>query len=214
MPWPFFQSVNVAPLLDRNSNSSIRADGGTYSENRILLERIAQGDESSLTEFYRTFESRIYAFVKIRLNDSHEAADLLNEIMWEVWRSAKTFKGNSTLTTWVFGIAHHKVVDRLRSKGKHAWEPLESTATQEAEGDLDEILNQKQLGQHIHYCMDKLSPDQRQTVYLAFFEDLSYREIGEIVGSPEGTIKARMFHAKQALKRCLGRRVPNPSDRA
>ena len=66
---------------------------------------------------------------------------------------------------------------------------------------------QKQLGEHIQYCIGKLSPTQRQTVHLAFFEDLSYKEIGGILGNPEGTIKARMFHAKQALKRCLQRRM-------
>lgn len=170
-----------------------------------LLHQMAQGSEAALTEFYRAFESRIYAFVKIRLNDSHEAADLLNDIMWEVWRSAKKFEGRSRVTTWVFGIAHHKVIDRLRSKRQHQMEPLESTVDQESDCNLDDIIGQKQLESHIQHCMEKLSPDHRQTVQLAFFEDLSYREIGEIAGSPEGTIKARMFHAKQALKRCLAR---------
>ncbi len=170
-----------------------------------LLKQMAQGSETALTEFYRAFESRIYAFVKIRLNDSHEAADLLNDIMWEDWRSAKKFEGRSRVTTWVFGIAHHKVIDRIRSKGKHQMEPLESTVDQESDCNLDDILGHKQLESHIQHCMEKLSPGHRQTIQLAFFEDLSYREIGEIAGRPEGTIKARMFHAKQALKRCLAR---------
>jgi len=111
------------------------------------------------------------------------------------------------VTTWVFGIAHHKAIDRIRRSGKHRLETLESTVEEKSDYDLDDILTQKQLGTHIQQCMDKLSSDHRQTVHLAFFEDLSYREIGEIVGSPEGTIKARMFHAKQALKRCLARRL-------
>ncbi|MGB0908964.1 MAG: RNA polymerase sigma factor [Nitrospirales bacterium] len=174
---------------------------------RSLLQEIAKGNESALTEFYRSFESRIYAFTNIRLNDSHEAADLLNDIMWEIWRSAGKYEGRSSVSTWVFGIAHHRVIDRIRSKSKHRMEPLEVTATEESEEDLYDLLTQKQLGTHMHHCLDKLSLDQRQTVHMAFFEDLSYREIGEIVGSPEGTIKARMFHAKQALKRCLTRRI-------
>ena len=55
---------------------------------RLLLDQIAQGSESALAEFYRLFEARIYAFAQIRLNDFHEAADLLNEVMWEIWRGA------------------------------------------------------------------------------------------------------------------------------
>ena len=86
-------------------------------------------------------------------------------------------------------------------------EELESADTEESDEDLDEIMNLKQLGEHLRGCMERLSDEQRQVVHLAFFEDLSYREISEIVGNPEGTIKARMFHAKQALKRCLARRI-------
>ena len=180
-------------------------DGDPY--NRSLLGQIAQGSEKALKEFYEAFQGKIYAFAKIRLNDSHEAADLLNEVMWEVWRGANRFEGRSSVTTWVFGIANHKVIDRLRSKGKLPMDDLESIVVEESDQDLDEILTQKQLGEHLRRCMEKLSDNQRQVVHLAFFEDLSYREISEITGSPEGTIKARMYHAKQALKRCLARRI-------
>ncbi len=174
---------------------------------RDLLEKIAEGSEAALGEFYRQFEKRIFAFAQIRLNDFHEAADLLNEVMLEVWRGAGRYEGRSSVTSWVFGIAHHKVIDRLRKKGKHHWEELESAETVESDQNLEDLLNHAQLGEHIQRCMEKLSDDHRQVVHLAFFEDLSYREVGQIMGSPEGTIKARMFHAKQALKRCLSRRI-------
>jgi len=180
---------------------------GKNEEYGGLLQKIAGGDEAALEDFYKAFEPRIFAFAKIRLNDFHESADLLNEVMLEVWRSAGRFEGRSSVTTWVFGIAHHKVVDRLRKKGKHQWEELESAESVESDQDLEEMLTQTQVGEHIHWCMEKLSDEQRQVVHLAFFEDLSYREVGTIMGSPEGTIKARMFHAKKALKRCLSRRI-------
>ncbi len=175
--------------------------------NRSLLKEIAQGSEAAFVQFYQIFESRISAFLNIRLHDTDEAGDVLNDVMWDVWRGAKTFQGRSSVTTWVFGIAHHKLIDYLRRSGKYRTEQLEDSLVEPSTDNLDEILLQKQLGHHIQHCMGKLSPDHRQTVHLAFFEDLSYREIGDITGSPEGTIKARMFHAKQALKRCLQRRL-------
>jgi len=202
-------SPRVPPPIDIASSRHTPDRHGTSLEQSYgaLLTQMAQGSEAALRDFYRAFESRIYAFAKIRLNDSHEAADLLNDIMWEIWRSAGKFEGRSSVSTWVFGIAHHKVIDYLRRIGKHPMEPLESTIVEQSDSNLDEILLQKQLGKHLHHCMAKLTPDHRQTVHLAFFEDLTYREIGEITGSPEGTIKARMFHAKQALKRCLQGRL-------
>jgi RNA polymerase sigma-70 factor (ECF subfamily) len=188
-------------------DSSSRTKDNKESTYRSLLQQISQGNESALEEFYRAFESRIFAFIQIRLNDFHEAADLLNDVMWEVWRGAGRFEGRSSVSSWVFGIANHKILDRIRSKMRHPTEELNETDTYESDIDLEALVGQKQLGEHLQHCMEKLSGDQRQVVHLAFFEDLSYREIGEISGSPEGTIKARMFHAKQMLKRCLSRRI-------
>jgi len=56
----------------------------------------------------------------------------------------------------------------------------------------------------VRRCIERLSEDHRMVVHLAFYEDMSYTEIAEIAASPVGTIKTRMFHAKQSLKRCLG----------
>ncbi len=176
-------------------------------EYRGLISQMAQGKEAALMSFYRIFEPKIFAFSKIRLNDSQEAADLLHEVMWEIWRSAGRFEGRSSVTSWVFGIAHHKVIDRIRSKSRHQAEPLETAPEIESDQDLEVLITKKQMGEHLQRCLERLSDDHRQVVHLAFFEDLSYREISEIVGSPEGTLKARMFHAKQALKRCLSRRI-------
>lgn len=191
--------------LQKESSLSRAKDDNDYS--RLLLDRIARGSETALAEFYRLYEARVYAFAQVRLNERHEAADLLNEVMWEVWKGAGRFQGRSSVTTWLFGIANHKVIDRLRRRGKPALEDLEQMRNDAAEFDLDEVANRMQVKEHLLCCLEKLSDAQRKVVHLAYFEDLSYREIGEIVGSAEGTIKARMFHAKQSLKRCLARRI-------
>jgi RNA polymerase sigma-70 factor (ECF subfamily) len=81
-----------------------------HEQYQSLLQKMAQGSEAALAEFYCIFESKIFAFANIRLNDSQEASDLLNDVMWEVWRGAGRFEGRSSVTTWVFGIAHHKVI--------------------------------------------------------------------------------------------------------
>ena len=81
-----------------------------------LLQRIADGDEDALGAFYRLFEGRIYRFALSRLNDVFDAADILNEVMFEVWRGAARFEGRSAVSSWVLGIAHHKTIDRLRKR--------------------------------------------------------------------------------------------------
>lgn len=170
---------------------------------RTLLQQMAGGSEQALIEFYRTLESRIYAFALSRFNDPHEAADILNEVMWEIWRGAWRFEGRAPVLSWVFGIVHHKVIDRFRAKGKHDMEELDPEMPEESFQTLDEVVNEKEEGNHLHHCLGELSDVHREVVHLAFFEDLSQKSISDIISCPEGTVRARMFYAKRALKRCL-----------
>lgn len=66
-----------------------------------LLKKISQGDEKALADFYKMYEGRVYKFILSKLNDSFEAADILNETFLEVWRKAGTFEGRSKVSTWI-----------------------------------------------------------------------------------------------------------------
>ena len=171
-----------------------------------LLAAIAGGSEAALTEFYRLFHSRIYSFIVRRLHNGADAADVLNEVMMEVWRHAAAFQGRSQVLTWVLGIAHHKIIDCLRRRSPHL--ELEDGVEDSLEDERDgapEILAKQQDAALMRYCIEKLSDSHRAVVHLAFFQELSYAEVAAILVCPEGTVKTRMFHAKQKLKDCLVR---------
>lgn len=171
-----------------------------------LLARIARRDETALKSFYDQFEARVYRYAHSRLNDSFAAADVLNEVMLEVWQHAAKFAGRSKVSTWILGIARHKVIDHMRRERRHATEAYDfETADEDAPPAADAIAG-LQDADRLERCMQKLSDAHRETVHLAFFEQLSYAEIGGITGCPEGTVKTRIYHARQALKHCLGRR--------
>jgi len=171
---------------------------------REMLAAIAGGSEAALAEFYRVHHARIYSFIVKRVQNGADAADILNEVMLEVWRGAGGFQGRSQVLTWVLGIAHHKIVDCLRRRSPHVAldDELAGNIADESDG-APETLAQRQDAALLRYCVDKLSDNHRTVVHLAFFQDLSYPEIAEILSCPEGTVKTRMFHAKQLLKRCL-----------
>lgn len=169
-----------------------------------LLEAVARGSETALTQFYRLYHARIYSFIVRRLHNGADAADVLNEVMMEVWRHAAAFQGRSQVLTWVLGIARHKIVDYLRRRSSHVEleDGMEDNLEDECDG-APEILALKQDASLLRYCVEKLSSSHREVVHLAFFQELSYTEIATILACPEGTVKTRMFHAKQKLKDCL-----------
>lgn len=170
-----------------------------------LLSRIARGDQAALRALYDRFEGRVYRYARTRLNDPFAAADVVNDVMLEIWKNAASFAGRSAVSTWVLGIARHKILDQMRRERRHVAESLTvEPADEDSPSAADAIAGLQNAGRLAH-CLERLSAAHREAVHLAFFEQLSYGEIGALVGTPEGTVKTRIFHAKQALKHCLGR---------
>jgi RNA polymerase sigma-70 factor (ECF subfamily) len=172
-----------------------------------LLKKVSTGDELAFADLYRMYESRLYRFITAKLNDSFETSDILNEVFLDVWRKANTFEGRSKVSTWLFGIAYYKTMDRLRKK-------IPETVDDERFLDIEDgspnqltcIINNENAGD-IRFCLGTLKATHRAVMELTFFNELSYREIATIVACPENTVKTRMFHAKQAMKRCLTKRM-------
>ena len=176
-----------------------------------LLPLIAKGDEAAFAEFYKKYEVRLFSFIKSKLNDPFEASDILNETFMEVWRKAGTFEGRSKESTWLFGIAYFKTMDKFRKNKPFLMdnEELPKQATNDPSA-LSGLLDNENA-EHIKHCMDKLKPPHLAVIKLAFFEDMSYGEIGEAIDCPANTVKTRVFYAKEALKNCLLKKIGGSS---
>ncbi len=176
-----------------------------------LLAAIAAGDMPAMTAFYRRHESRVYRFVLSKLNDSFAAADILNDVMMEVWKSAGRFAGRSKVTTWLLGIANHKVLDHWRRKGAREFTELnEHMADESPAANIEQTIDAASDGKLLHLCMNRLSAEHREVLHLVFFEELGYTDIAGIINVPEGTVKSRVFHAKDLLKKQLAKAVGAP----
>jgi len=174
----------------------------------VLLKGMAAGDEAALREFYQAFHGRVYSFALKRLRDPADAADVLNEVMLEVWRSASRFEGRSQVSTWVLGIAHHKVIDILRRRKDQPQEEFDPDSIVDDGPAAVDVIASMQDAAQLRRCLDELSDAHRLVVHLAFFEDLAYEEIARIADCPVGTVKTRMFHVRRLMKDCLTRLNP------
>lgn len=175
----------------------------TDIENRLWLKNIAAGDQSAMREFYNAHESRVYAYAKNKLNDSHAAADIVNEVMIAVWQGAGKFQARSKVRSWLLSIAHFKIIDLYRRNNRADMTELDDTLMDETTVSALEIVGALENRHFIDVCMKRLSENHQEVIHLCFFEELTYSEIAKVVGCPEGTVKTRMFYARQQLKRCL-----------
>ncbi|MBB1518765.1 sigma-70 family RNA polymerase sigma factor [Aquipseudomonas guryensis] len=172
-----------------------------------LLLRIAGQDQRALRQFYERFHGVVYQFSMRTVANAADAAEVLNEVMLEVWRRAASFQGQSQVRTWLLSITRHKSIDLLRRK--RPTELLDEASLDEGEEEascpMSLAIELGQQGEQVRVCLDRLKDSHRQVVYLTFFEELSYPEIAEIMAIPNGTVKTRMLHAKQQLLQCLRR---------
>lgn len=172
----------------------------------FLIRRIAAGDKQALAALYRAYERSVYRFIASRLNDPHEAADILHEVFLDVWRVAGSFEGRSQVRTWIFGIAYRKVIDAHRKRGRvDLTDEVPETGETEDSAEAGFIAGEE--AGHLRHCLDRLSDDHRSAISLAFYEDMTCAQIAEVAGVPEGTIKSRLFHARKLLQHCLEGRM-------
>lgn len=169
-----------------------------------LLRDLASGKEAALKELYRAYSGTIYAFALVRLHSAADAEEVVVDTMHEVWRHPDRFRGESKFSTWLLGIARHKLLSRLRSRDPEheEIESFEETLESEEAGAF-EVLAQKQRREGVRHCMDKLPEEQRECLHLVFYEGYALGEVAEVQGCPENTVKTRLFHARQKLKNCL-----------
>ena len=171
-----------------------------------LIRQIAEGDTQALAALYRAYERPVYRFIVSRLNDPHEAADILHDVFMDIWRGAASFEGRSQVRTWIFGIAYRKVIDTHRKRARVTVTDDVPEPADAAEG-AEAGYAARQEAEHLRFCVDALKDDHRVAITLAFYEDMTVAEIAEVAGVPEGTIKSRLHHARKLLLHCLSGRI-------
>ena len=173
-----------------------------------LLGRIEQKDEGAFRELYCAFSRKLYAYVLRQLSDPAQAEEIVADTLYEVWKAPAKFRGDSQFSTWLIGIARNKVLMHWRSRKPDAdHDDVADLAEQlpsDSPGAFD-IMADQQRSEGVRTCVDKLGTDHRECVHLVFYQGMALADVARIQQIPEGTVKTRLFHARQKLKQCLQR---------
>jgi len=168
----------------------------------LLAQIAATGDKAAMKALYDRHSDTLYRFLRARLGDSFEAADVVQETFLEIWRTAARFEGRSAVRTWIFGIARNKAVDRMRRGAREVLAEPDDAVPDQAP-DPEAVAMAASDASRLRACIGRLSDTHRSAIHLAFWRELPYGEIAEIEGVPVGTIKTRVLHAKRLLMHCL-----------
>ncbi len=171
-----------------------------------LIAAIAAGDRAAFKQLYRAKYAALVAFAgAILCGDRAGGEDAVDEAFLDIWRSAATYTGTGSADGWIRRIVRNKAIDLLRKRREllsddpwRAGTAAEPASTEPSPFDVAQAAGD---AQSLHLALGQLSPDQREVVWLCYYEDLPLREIAAIVGCPENTVKTRLFHARQQMRR-------------
>jgi RNA polymerase sigma-70 factor, ECF subfamily len=171
----------------------------------VLLGRVARGDEAAFEALCNAVAGMVLGIARAVLRDSFQAEELCQEVLLELWRSACGFKqGQGNAMAWVATIAHRRAIDRVRSERRAA--DREQRAASHGI-DYDQVAESVEIRldrERVRRCLGSLTELQRESVILAYYGGHTFREVAELLGVPEGTVKTRMRDGLIRLRDCMG----------
>jgi len=180
---------------------------------RLLIARLRERDEQAFSEIFKRFGDKVFSLVYRMLGNRHEAEDVTQEVFVTVFKTIDGFRGEAKFSTWLLRIAANQSKNRIKYLARRPTEggeldegaPARAAAAggpampTQIEGP-DQLLEAAEMESIMQAAIGKLDEEHRLLVILRDVEELSYQEIGEITGLPEGTIKSRLHRARLAIK--------------
>jgi RNA polymerase sigma-70 factor (ECF subfamily) len=165
----------------------------------MLVMRCQMGDDAAYRELVDRYSPRLRYFLRKRLPHGDRADDLLQEVWLDVFRQLPRLHDAGAFAAWIYQIARGKAILDLRRNGRMP----QSTDDLESIVSADEPAFSPEDAERVHAGLDKLNDEHREVLLLRFLEDLSYDQIGRVIGCPVGTVRSRLHYAKRALARLL-----------
>lgn len=178
------------------------------------MEGLRSGSEQAYEALITRFQQPVYNLVYRLLDDPTEASDVVQEVFLKVFRNISSFRGNSSLKTWIYRIAVNEAHNQRRWFTRHRRKQVGLTQEDEEARNWQDVLCDpgrspfdlvagREARALVEQALARINPVYRAAVVLRDLEDLSYEEIADVLDVSLGTVKSRILRGREALRRAL-----------
>ncbi|MCU0938936.1 MAG: RNA polymerase sigma factor RpoE [Burkholderiaceae bacterium] len=176
---------------------------------QAIVERVQRGEKRAFDLLVTKYQRKIFRLLSRLIRDPGEIEDVAQEAFIKAYRALPNFRGESAFYTWLYRIAINTAKNHLVAQGRRAPTSTE-TEVEDAENfddadglrDVntpDAVMMSRQVGEAVNRAIDRLPEDLRTAIVLRELEGLSYEEIAESMNCPIGTVRSRIFRAREAI---------------
>jgi RNA polymerase sigma factor (sigma-70 family) len=166
------------------------------------MRRVADGDSAALAVLFDRHKSRLFAFLYHLTGDRSAAEDLLGETFLRVYGARARYRPGSGFAPWLFAIARNLALGELRHRGvvtRAQQRLLDDPPANESE----RAMEREQVGERVRAALGQLPEEQRSALVLKEYQQMDYREIGQVLGCSEAAARARTYRARLTLREAL-----------
>lgn len=192
---------------------------------QLLVDRVKSGDQQAFNLLVRKYERKVFRLISRLVRNPVEVEDVAQEAFLKAYRALPQFRGESAFYTWLYRIAVNTAKNHLVAQGRRPI-PLTDTLSEDEDGESfgredvvsdnhtpDAELLSRQIAETVNKAIEALPKDLRTAVTLREMEGLSYEEIAEAMNCPIGTVRSRIFRAREAIAEQLRPLLDTPQDR-
>jgi RNA polymerase sigma-70 factor (ECF subfamily) len=192
---------------------------------QLLVDRVKSGDQQAFNLLVRKYERKVVRLISRLVRDPSEVEDVAQEAFIKAYRALPQFRGDSAFYTWLYRIAVNTAKNYLVAQGRRPI-PLSDTLSEDEDGESfgredvvsdnhtpEAELLSRQIAETVNRAIEALPQDLRTAVTLREIEGLSYEEIAEAMNCPIGTVRSRIFRAREAIAEQLRPLLDTPQDR-
>lgn len=176
-----------------------------------LIKKCQQGDVEAFEKLILSYQKKVYTIAYRYMGRREEAEDLAQEAFIKVYRSLKTFRGDSSFSTWLYHVVTNVCRDALRKNSRKLEEDSLDCAVTTEKGEIRReivdwsmspalLYEQKELGEFLQSLIDQLSPEYKAVIVMREIQDMSYDEIAQAMDCSLGTVKSRLSRARKTLR--------------